>query len=93
MVANVFVLFLGGFDTSSTSASATAWFLANNPDVQEAAYQEIKDAIDANEGSQHLEYEILNSLPYLDGENGDPFKSNKNIVGPYFHLFLLRCSE
>ena len=68
MVSNVFVLFLGGFDTSSTSASATAWFLANNPDVQEAAYQEIKDAIDANEGSQHLEYETLNSLPYLDGE-------------------------
>jgi len=67
MVANVFVLFLGGFDTSSTSASATAWFLAKNPDVQEAAYQEIKDAIDANEGSQHLEYETLNSLPYLDG--------------------------
>ena len=67
LVANGLVLFFGGFDTSSTTTSAIAWFLVNNPHVQEALYNEVKDAIDDNNGSEHLDYDTIQGLPYLEG--------------------------
>lgn len=67
IIANIIVLFFGGFDTSSTTASTTVWFLAKNPEVQEALYEEIKEAIEANGGSQHLDYDTVQNMPYLEG--------------------------
>ena len=66
-MANVLVLFFGGFDTSATNASAMTWFLANNPEVQETLYEEIREAIEANGGSQHLDYDAIQSMEYLEG--------------------------
>ena len=67
ITANALTLFFGGFDTTSTSASALAWFLAKNPDVQESLYAEIKEAIEDNDNSQHLDYDTFMELPYLQG--------------------------
>jgi len=67
IVANALVLFFGGFDTTSTSASATAWFLAKNPEIQEALYEEINEAIEANGNCQHLDYDTVQNMPYLEG--------------------------
>jgi len=35
--------------------------------VQEALYEEIKEAIEANDMSQYLDYDTIQTLPYLDG--------------------------
>ena len=67
ITANALTLFFGGFDTTSTSASALAWFLAKNPDVQESLYAEIKEAIEDNGSSQHLDYDTFMEMPYLQG--------------------------
>ena len=68
IIANILVLFFGGFDTSSTSASTIVWFLAQNPDIQETLYEEIQEAIDSNDGSQYLDYDTIQNMPYLDGD-------------------------
>jgi len=67
IVANILILFIGGFDTSSTMASATCWFLVKNPEVQEALYEEVKEAIEGNRMSQHLDYDTIKDLEYLEG--------------------------
>lgn len=74
IIANIIVLFFGGFDTSSTTASTTVWFLAKNPEVQEAMYEEIKEAIEANGGSQHLDYDTVQNMPYLEGVLNEDFR-------------------
>ena len=66
VVSNAFLLFFAGFDTSSSGMSLTAFFLAKNQECQEKVYQEIKDAVDDNEGDQHLSYSVIQGLPYLE---------------------------
>jgi len=67
IVANGLVLLLAGFDTSSTIGSAITWFLVKNPDVQEALYNEVRDAIEENRGSPYLDYDTIQNLEYLEG--------------------------
>ena len=67
IVANGLVLLLAGFDTSSTTGSAIVWFLVKNPDVQEALYNEVRDAIEENGGSPYLDYDTIQNLQYLEG--------------------------
>ena len=80
LVANGLVLFFGGFDTSSTTTSAIAWFLVNNPHVQEALYNEVKDAIDDNNGNEDLTFDQLQKLEYAEAVLNESFR-NYNLVG------------
>ena len=66
VVSNAFLLFFAGFDASSSGMSLAAFFLAKNQECQEKLYQEIKDAVDANNGNEHLPYNVIQELPYLE---------------------------
>ena len=66
VISNAFIMFFAGFDTSSSNSSLCAFFLAKNPECQEKAYQEIKEAIDNNNGNEHLDYTTVQDLPYLE---------------------------
>lgn len=66
IASNAFLLILAVTETSSTGLALTAFFLAKNQDCQDKAYQEIKDAIDANGGNQHLSYQAIHGLQYLE---------------------------
>ena len=66
IISNAFLLFFAGFDTSSSSMATCAYFLAKNPDVQQRLYEEISEAIESNNSSQHLEYNHIQGLPFLD---------------------------
>ena len=66
VIANAFVMFFAGFDTTSTGSSLCAFYLAKNPDCQERLYGEIQEAVDANNGNQCLDYAALHKLPYLE---------------------------
>lgn len=46
--------------------SLVSYFLAKNQDVQEQLYREVMDAIVQNDGNEHLDYNAIQSLPYLD---------------------------
>ena len=43
-----------------------SYFLATNPEVQEELFREIDEAVEANGGDQHLDYNITQTLQYLD---------------------------
>ncbi|XP_015114680.1 cytochrome P450 6k1 [Diachasma alloeum] len=65
LVAQAAVFFTGGFETSSTVMSFCLYELATHPEVQDKLRQEIKAALDENDGK--LTYEMTTSgLPYLD---------------------------
>ena len=74
IVSNGLLLLIGGFDTSSDTAAALIWYLVKNPEVQEALYEEIKEAIEANDMSQYLDYDTIQTLPYLDGKSEMEFQ-------------------
>ena len=46
--------------------SLISYFLATNQDVQEQLHREVSDAIAQNGGDQHLDYNAIQSRPYLD---------------------------
>lgn len=64
LAAEAFLVYTGGFETSSALISFTAYELARNPTIQERLREEIKNAIDENDGK--LTYEMIFGLKYLD---------------------------
>ncbi|KAL6425687.1 hypothetical protein ACFW04_009649 [Cataglyphis niger] len=64
MIAQAFVFFFGGFDTSSTTMSFIAHEIAANPDVQIKLRQEIDKVLVESNGE--ITCETINQLEYLD---------------------------
>ncbi|XP_075165471.1 putative cytochrome P450 6a14 [Haematobia irritans] len=64
MAAQVFVFFLAGFETSSTTMSFCLYELARHPDIQER----LREAIFKNlkENQNQMTYECLQNMQYLD---------------------------
>lgn len=65
IVAQSFIFFLGGFDTTSTIMSLVAFELAGNPRCQEKLALEIKEFFLAK-ADDRVSYDELNKLRYLD---------------------------
>ncbi|XP_075165034.1 cytochrome P450 6a9-like [Haematobia irritans] len=62
MAAQVFVFFIAGFETSSSTMGFTLYELAQNQDIQQKMREEINEVFDA-EGK--VTYEAIHKLPYL----------------------------
>lgn len=65
IVAQCFLFFLGGFETTATLLSFTAHEIMENPDVQNKLVQEITE-IKESLGDKNLTFEVLNNAKYLD---------------------------
>jgi len=65
IVAQCFIFFFAGFETSSTMMSFLAYEIATNVDVQEKLFSEI---VDAHEQLDHqlMTYDVLQTMTYLD---------------------------
>jgi len=66
LISNVLLLFVAGFDTSSSGMAFVMYHLAVNPHIQEKLLEEIDEAISKNGGNEHLDYNAVQELPYLD---------------------------
>ena len=64
MAAQVFVFFIGGFETSSTTMSFCLYELALNQDVQQRLRIEIDDVL--NKHDDQITYEAIQEMQYLD---------------------------
>ncbi len=58
------MLFVSGFETSSSTLSYCLFELARHPEIQRKAQQEIDIVIKAS-GQNDFTYEVLNNLKYL----------------------------
>ena len=63
IVAQAWVFFLAGYETTATTLSFCTYELALNQDIQEKLYQEIESV---SKNNQQIDYETLTKLPYLD---------------------------
>ena len=63
LAAQVFVFFVAGFETSSSTASFALYELAQNPDVQEELVKEIDKTFVKHNGK--LTYDSLTEMTYL----------------------------
>nr|CAD7396492.1 unnamed protein product [Timema cristinae] len=64
LVAQCFVFFLAGYETSSSVVSFCLHELALNPDIQSRLREEVDDAIEGNDGK--LTYDVIQSMKYMD---------------------------
>ncbi|XP_058060789.1 cytochrome P450 6A1-like [Anopheles bellator] len=64
LAAQVFIFFLAGFETSSTTMNFCLYELAKNPAIQDRLRAEINRAIESNGGT--LTYEVVMNNEYLD---------------------------
>ncbi|XP_046325528.1 cytochrome P450 3A13-like [Haliotis rufescens] len=62
IVAQCILFFIAGYDTTGSTLSYTAYNLAKNPDVQEKAYNEIKEIL----GNEEPNYDNIGKLKYMD---------------------------
>ncbi|BES88776.1 cytochrome P450 [Nesidiocoris tenuis] len=62
LTAQLFVFFVAGFETTSSTMLATFYFLARNPECQQKAREEAKRVLEKNGG---FTYESLKDLSYL----------------------------
>jgi len=60
--ANLFILFVAGHETTSSALSWLFYELAKHPEIQEKAYQEIKDVL----GDKSPSFDDLEKLEYVD---------------------------
>ena len=66
IITNAIMLFFVGHDTMSGAMSITSFYLMKYPEVQEKVYNEIKAAVDDNNGDENLDYATLNNLTFLE---------------------------
>nr|XP_034178677.1 cytochrome P450 6a2-like isoform X2 [Osmia lignaria]XP_034178678.1 cytochrome P450 6a2-like isoform X2 [Osmia lignaria]XP_034178679.1 cytochrome P450 6a2-like isoform X2 [Osmia lignaria]XP_034178680.1 cytochrome P450 6a2-like isoform X2 [Osmia lignaria]XP_034178681.1 cytochrome P450 6a2-like isoform X2 [Osmia lignaria] len=64
LIAQVFGLFAGGFETSSTTISSTLYELAVNQEIQNKLREEIMEYCSKDKGE--LEFETVMEMEYLD---------------------------
>lgn len=75
VIANAFVFFLGGSDTSSFTISYAMIELAMHPEIQEKLRKEIKEKTASNKGE--ITYDNLNEMTYLNQVvNGKKYSLN-----------------
>lgn len=63
LAAQVFVFFIAGFETSSTTASFALYELALNPDIQTTLAEEIDKVLAEHDGK--VTYDSLSDMTYL----------------------------
>lgn len=65
MIAQVLVLFLGGFDTTTALMQGISFELAKNPKVQQNLIDEVDEILNELNGKK-ISYEQLNNMKYLE---------------------------
>lgn len=65
IVAQYFVFFADGFDTTSTLLTFTSYELAVTPDIQQKLYEEIHE-MEIQLDGKHINYDALQKMKYLD---------------------------
>lgn len=64
-IAQGFIFFFGGFDTTSNLLQSVTFELARNPDVQQKLFEEISEVLKSLDGKP-VTYEILHRMKFLD---------------------------
>lgn len=65
LVAQAFLFFAAGFETTATFLSFMMYELAVSPDIQDRLYEEISD-ISSRTDSKHLSYDMIAQMKYMD---------------------------
>merc|ERR1712001_447572 len=65
IVATAMVLLVAGYDTTGMTLSYMAYQLSINPEVQQRLQEEIDQAFE-EAGGKFPDYNVIQSLPYLD---------------------------
>ena len=64
LAAQVFIFFIAGFETSSTTMSFCLYELALNPDIQRRVQDEIDSVLQKHDGN--ITHEAILQMEYLD---------------------------
>ncbi|XP_031624489.1 probable cytochrome P450 9f2 [Contarinia nasturtii] len=65
IVAQCFIFFIAGFETSATILTFTVYEIATNPDIQQKLYEEVVK-MSEQLGGKSITYDALQKMKYLD---------------------------
>lgn len=66
LIANALVLFLAGFDTSSTAMTSCCYFLARYQEFQDTLMSEVDEVVEKAGSCFNLDYNTVQGMTYLD---------------------------
>ncbi|XP_054160994.1 cytochrome P450 3A21-like [Oppia nitens] len=64
ILANAWIFFQAGYETTASTLTFCTYELALNPDIQERLYDEVMTSV--NNSSGNIDYDLLAKLPFLD---------------------------
>ncbi|CAG2164092.1 unnamed protein product, partial [Oppiella nova] len=77
IMAQGYVIFAAGYETTATTLTFCSYELALNPSVQERLYEEVEAAVDAD---GEISYEDLAKLPFLDAVLSETLRKYPPII-------------
>ena len=77
MLAQAWIFFNAGFETTASTLTFATYELALNPDIQQRLYEEVIGAIDSN---GDIDYDLLSRLPYLDAVISETLRYHSPVV-------------
>ncbi|CAG2108246.1 unnamed protein product, partial [Medioppia subpectinata] len=77
IIAQGFLVFVAGYETTATTLSFCSYELALNPDVQQKLYEEVMSSMDIN---GEIDYEVLTKLPFLDAVIAETLRLHSPVV-------------
>lgn len=64
IVAQAFIFYAAGFETTSSTLSYCLYELAKNPEIQQKIHEEIDEVLNRHDGT--FSYDSINELTYLE---------------------------
>lgn len=91
LVAQAFLFFVAGFETSSLTIATALYELAQNQDIQDKLRDEITEHHKLNNGE--WQYENIKNMPYLDAVFKGIFYYYLHLDKNFINLKRLKCAR
>lgn len=89
MIAQVYIFFIAGFDTTSATTSLTMFELTKHPEIQDKIFEEVQDVLARHNGE--MTYDAVMEMTYLEKVVSETLRKYPPL--PFLNREVMRARE